>query len=128
MVRWLKHAFAVDPSGPAEPTEDEKRVVDRLAGEIVRRGLTAPALLFLESSRPLNFIGSQLLVFFAPFAELIFKPADYRALTGFLEHRGSVEYTCRRIEALDEQAGRTKAVAASVSSEDSRDRPTESST
>ena len=88
MVKWLKHAFAVDPPGPATPTEDQKRVVDRLAGEIVRRGLTAPALLFLESSRPLNYLGSQLLVFCAPFAEIIFKPADYRALTTFLEHRG----------------------------------------
>ena len=101
MASWFKHAFAVDPPGPALPTDDEKRVVERLATEVVRRGLTAPALLFLESSRPLNYLGSQLLVFFAPFAELVFKPADYRTLTGFLEHRGSVEYTCRRIEALD---------------------------
>lgn len=128
MVKWLKHAFAVDPPGPVTPTEDQKRVVERLASEVVRRGLTAPALLFLESSRPLNYIGSQLLVFCAPFAEIIFKPADYRALTTFLEHRGSVEYTCRRIEALDQQAGRKKAVAASVSMKDSHDQPTDPST
>ena len=101
MVSWLKHAFAVDPPGPSVPTDDEKRVVERLAGEIVRRGLTAPALLFLESSRPLNFLGSQVLVFCAPFAEVFFKAADYRTLTGFLERRGSVEYACRRIEFID---------------------------
>ena len=28
----------------------------------VRRGLTTPAILFLETGKPLNFLGSQLLI------------------------------------------------------------------
>lgn len=108
MFRWLKHAFAVEPPGPLTPTDDERRVLDRLAGEVARRGLAMPALLVLECSRPLNFVASQFLVFIAPFAELIFNPADYRTLRGLLERRGSVEYICRRIE---ESAAQRKAAS-----------------
>ena len=101
MVKWLKHAFAVDPPGPATPTEDQKRVVERLAVEVVRRRLTSPTLLLLECSHNLNFVGSQLLTFFAPFAHIVFPKREYDLISGFLERRGSVEYLCRRLETLD---------------------------
>jgi hypothetical protein len=96
--QWLKNAFAVDPPGPAAPGERERIIIERLVGELVRRGLTVPALVLLESGRSLNFLAGQFLVFAAPIAELIFSPVDYRALHGFLERRGSIEYVCRRIE------------------------------
>lgn len=103
MFEQLKHAFAVDPPGPATPNDDERRIVDRLASEVVRRRLTAPAILFLESSRSLNYVASQLLVFFAPFAQVIFHAGDYRTLVAFMERRGCVEYMCSRIEALEDE-------------------------
>ena len=101
MVSWLKHAFAVDPPGPTVPTDDEKRVVERLATEVVRRRLTSPTLLLLECSRNMNFVGSQLLTFFAPFAHIVFPKREYDLISGFLERRGSIEYLCRRLETLD---------------------------
>lgn len=97
-MRWLKHAFAIDPPGPAEPTPAEQRVIDRLVHEIDRRGLTAPAILMLEGSRPLNYITSQFLVFIGPIARAIFDAGSYNALTGFLARRGSIETLCRAIE------------------------------
>ena len=100
MFDRLKHAFAVEPSGATEPTEDERRLVDRLCRAIVRRGLTSPALIALECSRPLNCIGSQFLLFVAPLAEIVFPRDKYRTIIGFLERRGSVEYTCQQLERI----------------------------
>src|SRR5262249_30866587 len=42
LVSWLRHAFAVDPPGPAEPNELQRRLVDKVCGEVVRRRLTTP--------------------------------------------------------------------------------------
>lgn len=97
-MRWLKHAFAIDPPGPVEPTPAEQCVIDRLVYEIDRRGMTAPAILMLESSRPLNYITSQFLVFFGPVARAIFDAGSYNAFASFLAKRGSIETLCRAIE------------------------------
>ena len=101
MTSWLKHAFEVDPPGPAEPSAEERDLIDRLARAVVRRGLTSPALIFLECGRPLNFLASQFMVFFAPIVTTIFRGQEYPILAQFLDRRGSVEYICRRIEAAD---------------------------
>ena len=100
-LRWLKHAFAVDPPGEAEPTEPQKEVVNRICVEIARRRLTTPALLFLETFRPFNYLGSQALHFFQPIASSILSGQGYRHFTEFLERRGSIDYFCRRIEELE---------------------------
>lgn len=102
MFDWLKHAFAVEPGGPVVPTEAEAALVSRLARAVVRRGLTSPALLALECSHNLNFFASQALVFFAPLLQLLFNRQEYDTVVGFLERRGSIEYMCRRLEALAE--------------------------
>ena len=36
-MQWLKHAFAVDPPGPAEPTDEQRLAIDRVVEEVVRR-------------------------------------------------------------------------------------------
>jgi hypothetical protein len=98
-MQWLRHAFPVDPPGPAELSADEKALVDQFADFIVRRGLAAPALLFLDASAPLNYVASQLLVFFGPFGRRIFNRHQYEQLRQLLERRGSVEALARGIEA-----------------------------
>ncbi|HEY2251320.1 MAG TPA: hypothetical protein VGH74_09680 [Planctomycetaceae bacterium] len=97
---WLKHAFAVEPEGPVEPTETQRAVVDRLCRQVVSRGLATPALIFLESVRPLNYVSSQTLHFFAPVLSAVADAHACGELAAFLEHRGSVDYLCRRIEEL----------------------------
>jgi hypothetical protein len=99
LTQWLKHAFSVD-DGPLVPTPEQAELVDRLAAEVVRRGLTTPALAFLEMSQPLNYVASQALVFFSPMISAVVDAPSHRLLAEFLEHRGSVEYVCQRIEAL----------------------------
>ena len=97
-MQWLKHAFAVDPPGPAEPSEDQRRAVDRVVEEVVRRGLATPTLMALEMSRPMNFIGSQALHFFAPFVSVLTSSSGCGDFAEFLEQRGAVDYICTRIE------------------------------
>jgi hypothetical protein len=108
-MRWLKHAFAVDPPGPAEPTPEQEAAVDAVCRQIVKRHLTTPSLLFLEMSRPLNYVGAQLLHFFGPFLSVLTHRKGHRDFAAFLEHRGAIDYLCRRIEELEAQATRQDA-------------------
>lgn len=96
---WLKHAFAVERHQP--PSDADLRLVDRLAREVVRRRLTAPALAFLEMSRPANYIGAQTLHFFAPLVTTLFDSASYSAFAKFLERRDAIDILCRRIEEVE---------------------------
>lgn len=98
--QWLKHAFAIEPAGSVEPTDAQRAVIDSLCRLVVSRGLATAALIFLESVRPLNYVSSQTLHFFAPVLSAIADAQACRELAEFLEHRGSVDYLCQRIEEL----------------------------
>ena len=101
MLEWLKHAFAVDPPGPAEPTPRQAEVIDRLCREVVRRRLTTPALLALEMSRPLNFVTAQAVHFFDPLVKAVTDADGHREFATFLEHRGSIDHLVKRIEEME---------------------------
>jgi hypothetical protein len=100
-MNWFRHAFALDPPGPAEPTEAERPIVDRLCQEVVRRHLTVPTLAFLEMSRPLNYLAANAIHFFSPVLSVLVTGDEHRRFAEFLERRGSVDFLCRRIEELD---------------------------
>ncbi|MCH8011125.1 MAG: hypothetical protein IIA61_04130 [Candidatus Marinimicrobia bacterium] len=107
-MSWLKHAFAVDPPGPATPTEPQKEVVDMICTEIARRHLTTPAIATLEMFRPMNYLGSQAMHFFQPIVSAILTGEGYRHFTEFLEQRGSIDYFCKRIEEFEERYAHRK--------------------
>jgi len=88
----LRHAFAVEPCGPAEPSAEERAALDPLIAEVRRRGLAGPAALFLEGLTPLNGIGAQALHFMQPFATAVLDPVRYATLTRYLERRGSIAW------------------------------------
>ena len=96
---WCAHAFAVDPADGFEA--EEEALATRVAGFVVRRRLTAPALMALETGRPLNFIGSQFLVFLSPFLTLIFSPPEYDRFCRFLGKRPSIDIIIGKI--LDQE-------------------------
>ncbi len=98
MREWLKNAFSVEDPDQLEPTERQKEIADKVCREVARRRMTTPALLFLETFRPLNFIGSQVLHFFQPIVSAVLTTDGYQQFAIFLESRGSVNYLCRRIE------------------------------
>lgn len=104
MFNWLKHAFAVEPSGSVEPSAAQAAAIDAVCREIARRGMTLPAQMVLDSSAPLSYLAGQSLRFFEPFLGAVLDPAGVREFAGFLEKRGAVEYIARRLEATTTQA------------------------
>ena len=106
LTSTLRHAFAVEPSGPAEPTPDERAALDPLLAEIRRRGLVVPAVIFLESCAPLNTVGAQALHFMQPFATAVLDPVRYATLSRYLERRGSIEWVVRELQRSCEEASK----------------------
>ena len=102
LKRWWAHAFAVE-GDRMELGEEDRALVERLAELVVRRRLSAPTLMLLESSRPLTFVGSQVLAFLAPFATLVFAPAEYDRFVSLLERRKSIDWF---VEAIAAREGR----------------------
>lgn len=84
------HAFALHPIEKAL-TADDLALLDKVATAIVRRGMADPAVLFLESMGPLNFLGSQVLHGLAPFLDLVCDPTELERLANILERRDSIE-------------------------------------
>jgi hypothetical protein len=97
----LRHAFAIEDAASFQPTERERAIAEKLCREVVRRRMTTPAVLLLEMSRPLNYLGAQALHFFQPFGTVLVDPRAWETFAGFIERRGSVEYLCRLIEDLE---------------------------
>src|SRR5262249_46305195 len=64
----LSHAFSTKPEAEVFTCED-LLLLDRVADAVVKRGMTAPATIFLESLGPMNFLGSQALYFLTPIIE-----------------------------------------------------------
>jgi hypothetical protein len=109
-IAWLKHAFAVDLPGAAEPTARQAEVIDRVCRAIVARRLTVPAIVALETARPLNYVTAQAAVFLEPVVASVVNAEAYREFAKFLERRGAVEYLTSRIEAAEAGAARRKGV------------------
>ena len=111
MGDFWKNAFAINHEREHTFTDKEKDLCRRLAEKIVRHGMALPAILFLETARPMNFIGSQALAFFEPIVKGLFSWEDYTGFRLVLEKRGSVELILLSIEKAE--AERTKDIAKS---------------
>lgn len=81
------------------PESEQLALLEKVATWIVRRGLTTPAILFLETGKPINFLGSQLLIGFSPFIQAIFKGDEYQKFALILEKDANVELLIELIEA-----------------------------
>jgi hypothetical protein len=92
------------PPGPTPEEEADRKLIDAVAGRVVRMGLAVPAIFLLESTKPLSYVGSQVLVFLEPFVKSILTVASYDRFVTLLEDRRNVEKLLRRIEDLDEEA------------------------
>ena len=88
------------PGAPEGLGPADLAMLDELADAIVRRRLGTPALFFLESMRPLGFIGSQLMIVLRPLVSVAWPdPRRWDQVQRVLEVRGATELLCRRLEA-----------------------------
>lgn len=103
--QWFDSQRAIPhEKGPAPLTEEEEAVMTRMAKKVVEWKMTVPAIMFLETVKPLNYIGAQAMVFFEPFIQTIFNFRDYDTFRQMMERRENVERLLQRIEALDAEA------------------------
>ncbi|HPM78462.1 MAG TPA: hypothetical protein PK961_15335 [bacterium] len=108
---WWRKAFAVERAEDFAPDERERQLIDAFAAKICRHGLAVPAILFLESARPLNFIGSQALAFFEPIVRGLLDWQAYSDFAHLLERRGSVEALLAAIENCEAERSAIRAAA-----------------
>ena len=91
------------PEKPALPAEEDT-VIDKVARKVVDKRMAVPAIVFLESVKPLNFIGSQVMVFFEPIVQALFNFKDYDTFRQALEKRQTIEILLQKIEKYDATA------------------------
>ena len=84
----LRHAFATEPQQPLSSAD--LALLERAADVIVQRGMAAPAVLFLESLGPMNFLGSQALHFLTPILSVVFPQRDVERVALLLERRDTL--------------------------------------
>ena len=104
-MNFFKDMFSPPPRGaaaakkPIPPEEDA--VLEKVAQKVIQWRMAVPAILFLESVKPLNFIGAQTMVFFEPLVQSVFSFKDYDTLRIALERRENIENLLQKIEAHD---------------------------
>ncbi len=81
-------------------TQRREELIDRFARRVVQMGMTAPAILFLETYKPLSFIGAQLLWVAGPFLNLLIDPKDLREFTMLVEEDAGTEALIERLESF----------------------------
>lgn len=90
------------PEGDRPPIpEEEDAVLEKVAKKVVQWRMAIPAILILESGKPLNYIGAQMMVFAEPIVQTIFNLKDYDTLRTALERRDNIENLLQKIEKYD---------------------------
>tara|TARA_Y100001970_G_C14248331_1_gene869909 strand:+ start:1229 stop:1492 length:264 start_codon:yes stop_codon:yes gene_type:complete len=83
--------------------ESNKKIITNLAEKISNKGMSTPAVFFLESTKYLSFIGSQFLVFLGPVATCFVNDSKYYNFTEVLEDRNNVEFLIEEIERIEQR-------------------------
>ena len=96
------YAFAVSPQQEAWRPE-EIALMEKIAHQLVERGMAVPAVLFLDSVAPLNFIGSQALHALSPLLGLVCDPLELERMATILEKRESIAVLIEIIEQKEEK-------------------------
>ena len=84
-----------------ELNEHEKELLDKVAKKVVYWKMTVPAIMALESVKPMNYIGAQAMVFFEPIVQALFNFQDYDTFRQMMERRQTLEDLLQRIEHFD---------------------------
>lgn len=90
-----------DWNAPLSESEREE-LLEKIANGIVKRGMSVPAVLFLEMHKPLSFLAGQGLIVASPFVAPLVGYENLRAGTRLLADRENIERLIRRIEDKDQ--------------------------
>jgi hypothetical protein len=89
----------IDPEG--ELTPEQREVLEKVAKKVVYWRMAVPAIMALETAKPLSFIGSQAMVFFEPIVQTMFSFKHYDTFRELMENRDNVERLLLLIEEHD---------------------------
>ncbi len=90
---------------PLEPFDERREaLVEAVAREIRLRGLTGPAVHFLEASRPYRPLGAQAMLFFDPVLRDLFG-GETPVASELLRDEAGIEALIDRLEELDDADG-----------------------
>ncbi len=84
-------------------TERRDELFTKMAQKIIDLRLAQVAIVMLESSKPVSFVGSQAMVFIGPIFTAIFPFQVYDEIAALMEDRGNVELFIRKIEQMEEE-------------------------
>ena len=88
---------------PYEATEEQRdELVEQVAREIQLRGLTGPAVHFLEASRPYRALGANAMLFFDPVLRGVFG-GDLASASEILADDTGIELLIARLEESDDE-------------------------
>lgn len=85
--------------------EIEDDLAERIAQRVVDMGMGMISVVFLESLKPLSFIGSSILVFGRPVMSVFFDGTAYDRFIAFMEDRNNIDRLVDRIEQLQDERG-----------------------
>ena len=93
---------------------EELALLDRVAERVVALRLELPAILTLETGRPLSLLAGQTMIFFEPIVGAFLRLPDYRTFALLIERREAVEALLRAIETRAEEAHASRRAAAAA--------------
>ena len=82
----------------SELTGDDRDLLDRLAVRVVDLHMEVPAVLAIETGKPLSLLASQTMLFFEPVVQSLFSVTAYRRVALLLERREALEALVDAIE------------------------------
>ena len=78
----------------------EDHLIERIANRVVDMRLGMISIVFLESLKPLTFLGSSMLVVLKPLVDTFFRVDNYDRFIDLVEDRANLEALVFRIEQL----------------------------
>jgi len=93
-------------SEPAAFAAEDLALLERVAARVSELRLEVPAVLTLESIRPLSLVAGQAMLFFQPLVQAWLRFSDYRRFAALLERRETLDLLTSLIErAADSRTG-----------------------
>jgi hypothetical protein len=83
---------------------EDLALLERVAARVVELRLEVPAILTLESVRPLSFVASQAMIFFQPLVQALLRFRDYQRFAALAERRDALETLTTLIERRAEES------------------------
>lgn len=93
-------------------TPEDQALLERVADRVVALRLEVPAILTLETGKPLSLLAGQTMVFFEPLVATLLPHPDYRRFASLIERREVIERLIHLLESKADDAHAARRAAA----------------